>query len=137
MAARECDILGRGPLGLRIGITAEALEERDARTRRACAVQILPREHAEAERRIGQEAAVLPNGDLGETDLEGSVQETVRILDADHARQAVLLREREEAHQPPGGFVGDTDLPNLAGPDLIGEHLECFQQGHAVGVLHR
>ncbi len=49
----------------------------------------------------------------------------------------MLLRKREEVHQAPGCFVRDADLPNLAGPDLIGEDFECFQQGDAVGVLHR
>ena len=121
-------VAAAGGNGLRVGVTGEAAEQGDARIGRACAVLVFAREHAEGQRRVGQQAALFAHGNFGQADLEAAVEQVVGVLDRDRARQAQLVGQLQVLHGAPGRLVGQADVANLPGLDLFAQHFQGFLQ---------
>src|ERR1041384_5059757 len=64
---------------------------------------------------------MLTLGDLGETDLEGAVDEIVGVLNRDDARQAMVVGSLEESHQAPRRLVREPNESDLALISELGE----------------
>jgi len=65
------------------------------------------------ERRIGEQADALALGELGESDLEGAVDEVVGVLNRNDARAMAEFGGAQETGQAPRGFVGKADVANF------------------------
>ena len=59
---------------------------------RQLAIQILARQHTEGERRVGKQTNFFAYRHFRETNIEGSVYQTIRILNRDNTRQIQLFR---------------------------------------------
>ena len=122
---------GRGA-GLGVGVAGKVVKQRQAAARGPRIIQVLAAQHAKAQRRIGQQPDLLALGKLGQADLEGPVQEIVRVLNADDARLLLFPREAQIFSRAPGRLVGDADMPHLAGLHELGQRRQGLLNRHAV-----
>jgi len=124
MRARQRHIAADGIDAFRLVVAGEAGEQRHARPGRLGAAQILARQRAAAERRIGQQPAILAQRHFGQTLLERPVYQTIGVLNAGDARQAPMLGQGQKTHGAPGRLVREADRADLALLDQFGQRVE-------------
>ena len=73
-------------------------------------------------------------GKFSEADLEGPVQQVIRILDTGDPAQGQFPGQAQVFGQAPGRFIRNTDIPDLAGPDQPVECRQSFCDSGAVLV---
>src|SRR3546814_16337927 len=69
-------------------------------------------------------------GDLREADFETAIEQAVRVLDADDARQLLLAMQSQIFANAPRRFVGHADVANLALLLKLGERGQCLGDWH-------
>jgi len=131
-------VIGGGALGQLSVVTRKPGPSDYASLGRPGAVEELASEHAEAKRRVREQADLLPHRHLSQPHFEAPIEQAVGILDADQAGQPEPLGKLQVAVEAPRGLVGDADVAHLARADEIAQHSQRFLDGaeiRLVGVL--
>src|SRR3546814_15663980 len=69
-------------------------------------------------------------GDLREADFETAIEQAVRVLDADDARQLLLAMQSQIFANAPRRFVGHAAVANLALLLKLGDRGPCLGDSH-------